>query len=71
MRRILLVQSMITEERIERQRDNFTRSVGDLAELNFIFAVDEKLSWTTPEEILKSYDGVIFTADGTSRIRRV
>jgi GMP synthase-like glutamine amidotransferase len=60
MRKILLVQSMITEERIERQRTNFTKAVGGKAELDFISAVDEKLSWTTPKELLRGYDGVIF-----------
>ncbi len=60
MQKILLVQSMITEDRIERQRANFTRAIDGTAELDFISAVDEKLSWTTPEQLLKGYDGVIF-----------
>lgn len=60
MRKILLVQSMITEERIERQRANFTRAIDSAAALDFISAVDEKLSWTTPAELLEGYDGVIF-----------
>lgn len=51
---------MITEDRIERQRANFTRAIDGKAALDFISAVDEKLSWTTPEELLKGYDGVIF-----------
>lgn len=51
---------MITEDRIERQRANFTKAVGDKAQLGFISAVDEKLSWTTPEELLQGYDGVFF-----------
>lgn len=60
MQKILLVQSRITEERVERERNNFKRAVGDSAELGFISAVDEKLGWTTPESLLEGYDGVIF-----------
>jgi GMP synthase (glutamine-hydrolysing) len=60
MKKILLVQSRITEERVQRERDNFTRAAGDAAELGFLSAVDAKLAWSTPEELLKGYDGVIF-----------
>lgn len=60
MRKILLVQSRITEARVERERDNFTRAAGGSAELGFLSALDEHLAWTTPEKLLKGYDGVIF-----------
>ena len=60
MKKILVVQSRITEERIERERGNYLRAANGAAELGFISAVDEKLAWTTPEELLAGYDGVIF-----------
>lgn len=60
MTNILLVQSRVTEVRVERERENFRRSIGDKATLHFLSAVDEKLAWTAPEEFLKGYDGVIF-----------
>lgn len=60
MQKILLVQSRITEERVERERNNFQCAVGDSAELGFISAVDESLAWTSPANLLKGYDGVIF-----------
>lgn len=60
MKKILLVQSRITEERIERERGNYLRAVNGSAELGFLSAVDEKLAWSTPEELLAGYDGVIF-----------
>lgn len=60
MKKILVVQSRITEERIERERGNYLRAANGAAELGFISAVDEKLAWTTPQELLAGYDGVIF-----------
>jgi len=59
-KKILVVQSRITEVRIENERNNYRRSVGDRAQVDFLSAVDEKLAWATPEEFLKGYDGVIF-----------
>lgn len=58
--RILVVQSRITEERVERERNNFRRAIGEMAEVDFISSVDESLAWTTPQELLAGYDGVIF-----------
>lgn len=60
MTRILLVQSRITPERVEREQNNFRRVIGDAATLSCIASVDESLAWTTPEQILAGYDGVIF-----------
>lgn len=60
MPRILVVQSRITEERVERERNNFRRVVGDAGHTNFVASVDESLAWTSPEEVLAGYDGVIF-----------
>ncbi len=60
MPKILLVQSRIREHRIERERNNFRRAAGESAELGFVSAVDESLAWTSPAELLKGYDGVIF-----------
>ncbi len=60
MKKILVVQSRTTEDSIERERGNYERAVGGAAHLSFISSVDEKLSWTTPEQLLAEYDGVIF-----------
>lgn len=60
MQKILLVQSRIAEEGIERERNNFKRAIGNSTELGFLSAVDEHLAWTTPEKLLEGYDGVIF-----------
>ncbi|MDZ4227014.1 MAG: type 1 glutamine amidotransferase [Patescibacteria group bacterium] len=60
MKRILVVQSRTIPERAERERANYTRTIGDAAQLDFLSALDEKLSWTSPEELLARYDGVIF-----------
>jgi len=59
-KKILVVQSRITPNRIENERDNYRRSVGELAQTDFLSAVDEKLAWTSPAEFLKGYGGVIF-----------
>jgi GMP synthase-like glutamine amidotransferase len=60
MTRILVVQSRITEARIERERGNYRRAVGKKAKLDFLSSVDEKLAWRSPESMLRGYDGVIF-----------
>lgn len=60
MRRILLVQSRIREHRIERERNNFARAIGGAAELGYLSSLDEKLSWSSPAQLLQGYDGVIF-----------
>lgn len=43
-----------------RERGNFTRAIGAGAEVIFLSALDERLAWITPDELLKDYDGVIF-----------
>ncbi len=60
MHTILLVQSRITPERIERERDNFTRALGGIAQLESLSALDERFGWETPQEFLAGYDGVMF-----------
>jgi GMP synthase-like glutamine amidotransferase len=60
MTTLLVVQSRITEARIERERGNYRRAVGKLARVDFLSSVDEKLAWKSPESMLKGYDGVIF-----------
>lgn len=60
MKKILVVQSRVTERRIERERENFRRSIGDAATVGFLSSVDEKLAWSSPGDLLKGYDAVIF-----------
>lgn len=60
MKKILLVQSRQTPETIQRERDNFRRAVGGRVELEFLSALDERLAWTMPDEVLYGYDGAIF-----------
>jgi len=59
MVKILVVQSRTRPERIERERENFTRTIGDTAEVEFLSALDEKLAWKSPEQFLRDSDGVI------------
>ncbi|MCE9541656.1 type 1 glutamine amidotransferase [Candidatus Kaiserbacteria bacterium] len=60
MKKILVVQSRITEARIERERENYRRSIGNRAGVDFLSAVDSKLAWETPESLLENFDGIIF-----------
>ena len=60
MTKILVFQSRITEKRIEGERDNYRRTIGSLADIDFLSAVDAKLSWTLPQDLLAGYDGIIF-----------
>ena len=60
MKRILLVQSRKSPEWIRVEQDNYRRAVGGLARLDFLSALDEQLTWTSPDQILAGYDGVMF-----------
>ncbi|MDO8522053.1 MAG: type 1 glutamine amidotransferase [bacterium] len=60
MKKILLIQSRQTPEMIHIEQENFRRAVGKLAELEFLSALDERLAWTMPDEVLSGYDGAIF-----------
>jgi GMP synthase-like glutamine amidotransferase len=60
MKKIILIQSRHTPEAAQRERDNFRKAVGGGVALESLSALDEKLAWTTPDEILNDYDGIIF-----------
>src|SRR3989344_3264744 len=60
MVRILVVQSRLQTEQLERERNNYCRAIGERAECNFLSALDERLAWSFPDEFLKGQDGVIF-----------
>lgn len=60
MQNILVVQSQITESRLVRERENFQRSIGDAARADFLSSVDERLAWSSPEDFLKGYEGLVF-----------
>jgi GMP synthase-like glutamine amidotransferase len=60
MRKILIVQSRITEKRIERERENYRRTIGDRADVDFLSSLDGRLAWTSPIRLLDGYSGVIF-----------
>lgn len=60
MKKILLIQSRAQPMRIEIERENFIRAIGADVQLDCLSAIDEKLAWIYPDELLKSYDGVIF-----------
>src|SRR3989344_3779620 len=60
MKKILVVQSRVSEKAVERERENFRRAIGDLATIEFLSALDERLAWTYPNEFLKGCSGVIF-----------
>ena len=60
MRKILVVQSRTSHKRVQREQANFRRAAEGLADLAFLSALDERLAWTTPEEFLAGFDGVIF-----------
>ncbi len=60
MKRIVVVQSRTNEGDITRERANFERSVGTLAEIDFLSALDERLAWSSSDEFLANHAGVIF-----------
>ena len=60
MKKVLVIQSRTTEKRIENERNNYREAIENAAEVDFLSALDERHAWTTPEEFLKGYGGVIF-----------
>ncbi len=60
VKRILVVQSRTSPERIEGEQKNFRRAIGKSASVEFLSTLDERLAWTTPDEFLKDVGGVIF-----------
>ena len=60
MKRIVVVQSRSSDESIAREQDNFRRVIGNLAEIDFLSVLDERLAWSTPDEFLADHSGVIF-----------
>ena len=59
MTKLLLIQSRSDPAGVERERKNFTRTVGKRATLDFLSALDEKLAWNSPGEFLHGYDGIL------------
>jgi len=59
-KRILIVQSRSSPDWVEREQKNYRRTIGELAEIEFLSALDERLSWSSPDEFLKNSAGVIF-----------
>lgn len=57
--RILIVQARENPISIAAEQSHYRRAVGDSAILEFLSLLDEKLAWTTPDEILEAYDGMI------------
>ena len=58
--RILIVQSRTDESWVERERENYRRTIGNAADIEFLSTLDEKLAWTSPDEFLQRSDGMIF-----------
>ena len=60
MPRILVVQSRSSKDRVEREQANYRTTIGDVAAVEFLSALDERLAWESPDEFLDNRDGVIF-----------
>lgn len=59
MKRILIIQNRISPEAIATEQEAYRIACGETVELTFLSSLDESLSWTSPEEALEGYDGVI------------
>src|SRR5258708_2661084 len=64
MKKILVIQSRHRPEMIEAERGEYTRAANGAAELVFISALDEFLSWNEPAKMLRGFDGVMFGGSG-------
>ena len=57
--KIAAIQCRRNPESIEREQYNISHTIGDLAEVTFLSALDEGLPWKSPEEITCDFDGLI------------
>lgn len=64
MKKILLVQSRENLDSVAAEQEHYRRALTGAAELDALSVLDEKLAWTTPDEILADYAGVIFGGSG-------
>lgn len=64
MKKILLVQSRQNLDSAAAEQEHFRRALGGAAELDALSVLDERLAWTTPDEIIEEYGGVIFGGSG-------
>ncbi len=64
MKKILLVQSREDLDSVAAEQEHYRRALAGTAELDALSVLDEKLAWTTPDEILANYAGVIFGGSG-------
>lgn len=64
MKRILIIQSRVRPEMVAGEQKEYTRAIGNTAEISFVSAVEGIVPWLNPEEILKDYDAVIFGGSG-------
>jgi GMP synthase-like glutamine amidotransferase len=64
MKKILLIQSRQEPGSIEAEQASYRNAFSGAAQLDPLSVLDEKLAWTTPNEILQGYGGVIFGGSG-------
>ena len=63
-KRVLVIQSRENPAMVEIEQNGYRRVAGDGADVHFLSALDPKLSWETPDAILKGFDAVIFGGSG-------
>ena len=64
MKKILLIQARLEQAAAEAELQSYQKALGDSTHLEALSVLDEQLAWTTPDEILDKYDGVIFGGSG-------
>src|SRR6185312_15131701 len=64
MKKVLVIQSRSRQEMIDAERQEYTRSIGNAAEVSFASTLDLALQWKDPKKILDRYDGVILGGSG-------
>lgn len=64
MKKILLIQARLEPAAAEAELKSYQDALADGARVDALSVLDEQLAWTTPDEILAKYDGVIFGGTG-------
>ena len=64
MKKMLVIQSRTRPEMIEAEQGEYRRAAQGTAELYFISALDQSLSWSDPARMLEGHNGVIFGGSG-------
>lgn len=64
MKKVLIIQSRSTKEIIDSEQLGYRRVIGNFVNIDFVSSLDESIDWSRPEDMLNTYNAVIFGGSG-------